>query len=418
MVDGIRKPRRSAASSEDVSQEVTVTTAPVATAPVLDVDIFSDEVLDNPWSTYRTIRDTAPVVHVEHELYDVYAVGRFEDVRTILKDWHRFTSAEGVSFNDLGNDVARGTVVGCDPPLHDQLQAVMLERLRLSEVKKLHGVVQGKTDGLVAGLVERGDFDAVSDLAEQLVPAVVGELVGISGDALYRFARGGEAIFTVMGPANLRTEESFPVLMDLLQLIGGLTRNDMVPGSMGWALYDAAERGEIPEDMCTTLLLNYVGPGFETTINAIGNALWILGSNPEQWEILRGDPALVPAAVNETLRLESPIQAWSRYCVEGTEIDGVRVPAGSRIAVLLGSANRDERRYADSDHCDVRRNPTDHVAFGHGIHSCVGAFLARAQVGAVLTALLQRARSLECGAPVRRLTNTTRGLRSLPVRLS
>ena len=390
----------------------------MSTAPRLDVDLFSDDCLEEPWPLYRAVRDAGPAVHIENDLYDVYAVGRFGDVRAALRDWHTFSSAEGTGFNDLANETARGTVVGTDPPLHDQLRGIMLERLSISEVRNLAGVVQTRADGIVADLVARGSFDAVKDLAERMVPDVLGELLGISGEVLDSFAHAGPAIFDVMGSANSRMEASFEPLMVLLQQVGAVSRDDMVPGGMGWDLYEAAERGEIPEDMNTTMLLNYVGPGFETTISGISNAVWLLAREPEQWKALKHDPSLIPSAVNEVIRMESPIQTWARQTTRDVEIDGVTIPGGSRVAILFGSANRDERHYPEPDRFDVRRNPADHVGFGHGIHLCIGAPLARAELTAVIAALVQRVTTLECGAPVRRLNNTTRGLASLPVSVS
>jgi cytochrome P450 len=386
----------------------------MTTVPKLDVDIFSDEVLDVPWPAYRSIRDAGPVVRLEQETYDVYAIGRFEDVRAALRDWQTFSSAKGIAFNEPMNETARGTIL-CDPPEHDKVRGVMLDRLRLSEVRVLEGVVQSKADALVASLVERGSFDAVTDLAERLVAGVMGDLIGISGDVLDRFATEGYVFFTTAGPANKRTHEAFPLLLGLVQLIGGLTKEDMAQGSMGWDLYEAAERGQVPEELCATLLLNYVGPAFETTINAIGNAVWLLARESDEWAALKSDATLVSSAVNEALRVESPIQIWGRYCHREADFRGVTIPAGSRVAILFGAGNRDERNYRDPDRFDVRRKAVDHLAFGHGIHTCLGAALARAEVGSVITALLQRASRLECGEPVRRLNNTSRGLASLRV---
>lgn len=385
-------------------------------APGSELDMWSDEVLDDPWPHYRAIRDAAPAVYLEQ--YEVYAVGRFADVRAALRDWETFTSADGVAFNDLMNEAEMGTAPGSDPPEHDQIRAAMLERLRLSEVRGLHTLVQGRADALVAELLERRSFDLVTDLAHRYVTEVVGELIGISGDLLEKFGPAGPYFFDTAGPAGERVYEAFPIALELLQEIGRLSKEDMAPGSMGRSLFEAEERGDIPEDSSTMLIWNYLGPAFDTTINGIGSTIWLLARDPQQWKLLREDPSLIPAAFNEGLRMEAPIQIWGRGCRQGAEIDGITIPAGSRMAVIFGSANRDERHYPDPDHFDVRRNPQDHVGFGHGIHACVGAPLARAEAHAVLTALVNQVATLECGEPVREPHNTTRGLAGLPMEVS
>jgi cytochrome P450 len=167
------------------------------------------------------------------------------------------------------------------------------------------------------------------------------------------------------------------------------------------------------------LIFNFMGAAFDTTINAIGSIIWLLATNPSQWDALRGDPSLVPSAVNEGMRRESPLQIWGRFCRESTPVDGATVPEGTRVAVMIGSANRDERHYPDPDRFDVRRNPGDHLGFGQGIHLCVGAPLARIEIASVLGALVKKVRTIElAGDPVRRLSNTTRGFESLPVAVS
>jgi cytochrome P450 len=192
----------------------------------------------------------------------------------------------------------------------------------------------------------------------------------------------------------------------------------MTPGSMGWSLFEAEDRGEIPADSTTMLIWNYIGPAFDTTINGIGSTVWALARDPDQWKVLKDEPALIPSAFNEGLRMETPIAIWARGCRAGAEIDGVTIPPDSRMCVLLASANRDERHYPDPDHYDVRRDPHDHVAFGHGIHSCVGSSLARTEAHAVLSALVSQVTTLECGEPVREPHSTTRGLAGLPMQIS
>ena len=387
-----------------------------ADAPTSGLDLWSTEVLLDPWGHFREMRNTAPAVYLER--YEVYAVGRYRDVRAVLRDWQTFTSADGVAFNDLMNEAELGTAPGTDPPEHDAVRAAMLERLRLTEVRGLTELVQRRADALVAELVERRTFDLVTDLAQRYVTEVVGELIGLSGERLARFGPAGPMFFDVAGPPGDLVYDAFPTALELLQEIGRLTKDDMTPGSMGWSLFEAEDRGEIPPDSTTMLIWNYIGPAFDTTINGIGSTVWALARDPEQWKILKSEPSLVPSAFNEGLRMETPISIWARGCRGGAEIDGITIPPGSRMCVLLGSANRDERHYPEPDRYDVRRDPHDHVAFGHGIHSCVGSSLARTEAHAVLTALVNQVTTMECGEPVREPHSTTRGLAGLPMEVS
>ncbi|MDQ1501400.1 MAG: hypothetical protein QOI86_4740, partial [Actinomycetota bacterium] len=169
-----------------------------ADAPTSDLDLWASEVLIDPWEHFRQIRDTAPAVYLER--YDVYAVGRYRDVRALLRDWQTFTSADGVAFNDLMNEAEMGTAPGTDPPEHDAVRSAMLERLRLTEVRGLADLVRNRADALVAELLERHTFDLVTDLAQRYVTEVVGELIGLSGERLARFGPAGPMFFDVAGP--------------------------------------------------------------------------------------------------------------------------------------------------------------------------------------------------------------------------
>lgn len=186
---------------------------------------------------------------------------------------------------------------------------------------------------------------------------------------------------------------------------------------MGRDLLEAGDRGEIPIEEGFQLLWNYTGAAFDTTANAIGNLLWLLTEHPQVWNEVREDPAMVPSIIEEGLRLESPIQIWGRWCPREATVGASTVPAGSRIALLLAAANRDERMYAEPTRFDPHRNLRNHLAFGHGVHLCVGAALARLELESLFGALAARVRTIELdGDPVRRLNNTVRGFAALPIR--
>jgi cytochrome P450 len=153
----------------------------------------------------------------------------------------------------------------------------------------------------------------------------------------------------------------------------------------------------------------------DTTIAAIGNAIDAFGKNPDQFELLRQDASLIPAAFNETLRLEALMHAQGRGTTRDVDVDGTIIPAGSQIALLFYAGNRDPRHYEDPDTFRVERNPIDHLSFGYGIHGCAGQGLARLEAYAVLDALRRRVKSFTVGEGVRKINNSSRGLDSLPV---
>lgn len=185
-----------------------------------------------------------------------------------------------------------------------------------------------------------------------------------------------------------------------------------------WAqmVYDAADRGEIARDRCPGLMSGYLGPALDTTINGISNLMMLFGDHPDQSDLVRKDPSLVSNAVNEVLRLESPVQRFSRYVTEETFVGDTRIPEGSRAMILYGAANRDERRWADPTTFDVcRERVAEHLAFGNGPHACVGSGLARLELCVILEALVARIARFETGRLERALNQALRGLASLQV---
>ena len=164
------------------------------------------------------------------------------------------------------------------------------------------------------------------------------------------------------------------------------------------------------------LFIDYLAPSLDTTISAIGNAVWLFATHPDQWQLLRQEPDRVKAALNEVLRLESPISCFTRVANVPARIGEFDVPAGSRVLLSFASANRDERRWEDPERFDITRQSAGQLAFGHGEHACVGMGLARLEGAAVLEALVERVATIELdGPPVRKRNNLIRSFASLPV---
>jgi cytochrome P450 len=344
-------------------------------------------------------------------------MARFGQVREALEDWETFSSAHGVGLNDVLNEAWQGTIIASDPPYHDQLRSVLSERLAPRSLRAMNADITQRAAEHVDSLVARGSFDAVADLARAVPIAIVLDLLGFPAEGRDRLLEWAEGSFNVCGPANQRMRDALPAMQELFGWLNTTcTRERMVPGGFATTIHEAAERGDIPAEAVVPLMAGYAIPAMDTTISALGSAVQLFADNPEQWDAVRSDPSLIPGAFNEVLRIESPVQAFARVTHRPYTAEAVTIPSGTRVVVLYGAANRDERHYPDPDRFDVRRSNSDHVAFGAGTHACPGQGLARLEAHAVLEALATRVERWEITSePQRKLANTTRSLDSLPV---
>jgi cytochrome P450 len=379
-----------------------------------NIDLFADDVLLNPYGVYREMRDSGPLLYLER--HDVWAVPRYCDVRAALGAPEILISGKGVGLNDEMNTSSIGTIIATDPPRHAVLRSVLADRLSPRAVKSLEQTIEAQADALVADLVQRGTFDAVDDLARKFPVSVVMDLIGLPEEGRDVMLDWADASWNVFGPMNERTITSIPRRREMRDyLLRVATRDRLTPGSMGLAVYEAADRGTIGYESCIPLLAAYTVAGMDTTINALGHAVWLFARHPEQWDLVRSGSVRIPSVFNEILRYEPPVQLFARYAEDDYPVAGAVIPRGSRVVLVFGSANRDERRWDDPDRFDVKRDATAHLSFGYGIHYCVGAGLAKLEALAVLTALAKRVRRFHAGEPERRLNNVLRGLNRLPV---
>lgn len=383
------------------------------TVPECDVDLFAEEVLRDPYPTYARMRATGPVVRVPR--YDFLAVSRYAEVRAVLLDAERFVSGRGVGFNAGFNEVRSSSVIASDEPRHGMLRSVLEPRLGPRALRDVERTIRSRAAQLVAEVARRDSFDAVTEFAEVFPVQVVGELIGLPEDRRSQLLLWANGAFNAFGPPNERTEAGLTAIGEQFEYIRTVaTREQLAPGSMGAAVYEAADAGLIPEEYCLHLLSAYLTAGMDTTVNALGAMISLLGNHPEAWRELQAEPQLAPSAINEVFRIEAPAQLFSRVAAERVELAGVPIEGGQRVAVLYASANRDERQYPDPDRFDVRRNPAGHLTFGIGPHACAGQALARIELRAVLDALLDQVDTIAVGEPVRKINNVLRGLSSLP----
>ncbi len=382
-----------------------------------DIDLWSEEVIRSPYETYRRLRDLGPAVWLEQ--YQAFVVARYQDVYDALHDHESFASGEGVALNEQLNQKMKGSALVSDPPYHDHVRRVMGKPLTPRALREYQDDFQRLADELVDRLLERGSFDAVVDFAQLFPLSVVPDLLGWPAEGRDDFLAWASAGFNALGPMNERARADIPVLAGMWAFMAEIVQPGRLrAGSWGADLVEAAGQGTVSRQLLPALIGDYLVPSLDTTISALTSAMLFLGRHPEQWQAIRADHSLIPNALNEVIRLETPIRALSRVLTRDRDLGGTVLPAGSRALMLYASANRDERYWDAPDEFDVKRpNANSHLGFGHGIHGCVGQGLARLEGHALLTALADKARTIEVGEPEYRVHNTIRAISALPATL-
>lgn len=386
------------------------------TGATVDVDLWSDDVLTDPYETYRTMRKQGSALHLEK--YDLWALTDYESVRFALGNHDVFSSRHGIAVSDEINAMMPDIILHDDGEIHSAMRGVLSPLLTPRALRKLTEEIDAEAERLVESVLARStSIDAMTDLAEVLPVSVVARLIGLPEDRRMRLLDWADCSFTAFGPMNQRTQLALGEIQEFFGYLGTEAAPEhLTEGSWGQAIYAAAGRGEIAPERAFQLMFALAGAGMDTTISALGSALELFARHPDQWAAVRADPSLILSAFTEVVRLESPIQYFTRKAEKDHDVNGVTVPQGARVVVMYGSANRDERKWADADRFDVRRNPVDQVGFGYGIHACVGQPLARIEAAALFKALAARVDRFElAGEPTRALNNIVRRAKSVPL---
>lgn len=377
-------------------------------------DLYGRAALQDPYPAYRQIRDLGPAVWMGKR--KLWAIGRFDDVRAALKADQALVSGRGVAANEAVNRVESPITLTSDGEVHARRRQVLIQPVSPQPLKDLRPRLAAEADRLVAALADGSPFDAMARFAAHLPVTVVAELVGLDEDGRKNMLRWAAATFNALGVMNARGVGALPHLYELTGYIQKLSRDKVAPGSWAARLFDAADRGELSPEEAQAMIIDYVGPALDTTILATGHMVWRLATTPGAYETLRAEPELLAGVVNESVRLASPLRGFTRYVAEDYDVGGTVIPEGARVLVLFASANRDERRFPDPDRFDVRRNPREHVGWGHGPHACVGMHLARLEMEVLLERLMARVEWIEVGQPTPIWNNALQGFETLPTR--
>ncbi len=382
----------------------------------------------NPYPLYHLMRADDPV-RPSDLLPDVWVFLRHEDVSTLLHD-RRFSSeynADGSSRALGGAEVEGGlldrrTMLTSDPPDHTRLRGLVSKAFTPRMVESLRPRIQQIVDALLDEVAPRGRMDLMADFAYPLPVTVIAEMLGISPDDRERFRRWSDDVIVTIEPLvsaedRERAQRSATELQQYFELIVAQRRRS--PGTdLLSALIAAEEQGDrlSSEEMYATCVLLLVA-GHETTKNLIGNGMLALMRHPDQLRLLRDEPSLIESAVEELLRYDSPVQSTIRIALEDAVMAGKTIARGQMVVLSLGAANRDPERFPDPDRLDIQRAENPHLSFGHGLHFCLGAPLARLEGQIAITTLLRRMPGLRLDAeePEWLPSLTLRGLASLPM---
>ena len=377
--------------------------------------------LDDPYPTYRRLRDEAPVFHAAD--IDVWALTRFEDVRAAASDWETFSTSASGTGNDLDDTyqlfLPAGDVAGNDPPIHTRLRTALRGAFSPSALRvRFEPAVRRQATALVGAIAEAGHGDLAADLARPIPGTVMftwfgfpeqdhAQLLEWFGNMLERDAGHPE-----LPPVAIAARDAVRAyVLEFARQRRATPSDDLMS-----FLVAAVDRGELSQDELLGASLLLFVAGITTTSGLISNSLLHLAEFPAQRALLAADPSLLPNAIEELVRYDAPIQALIRATTRDVEMHGTVIPQGSRVALVWASANRDERHLPDADILDVTRPPQRHLSFGEGIHHCIGAPLARLEGRIVIEEVLRRIPEYEIAGPIVRIkTPTDRSLESLPV---
>ncbi len=342
----------------------------------MEFDPYSDIFFDDPYDLYRELRDDAPVYRNDH--YGFWALSRYDDVVSAHRDWQTFTSTHGITIDMLtasnAQAMAQGSIIFMDPPDHDRMRGLVSRVFTPKAVAALEPMIRGLVNHALDAL-DGPDFDLVADFSAPFPVEVISEILGVPKADRQQIRHWTDALLH-REPGNPKPTQAGMEAM--LHQVG--------------YLYDlAAEKRRHPTaDMFSALIETglsdvevagfgglLAAAGSETVTKLIGNGVVLFSRNPDEWAKVRDDRSLLVPAVEEILRYWAPSQYQGRWSTAETTWHGVTIPAEQPVLLLTGAANRDERAYPDPDRFDVTRPLKLNVGFGHGIHTCLGAALAR-----------------------------------------
>ena len=375
----------------------------------LVLDAVSPAFAADPYPSYAIARETAAVFTQPGD--HLYYLTRHADVHAAFRDkrlgstfLHRYTPEELSLPANIPTwrdprwtqfqAFERWELLNLEPPVHTRLRRLVLEAFTPRAVAALRAPIVERARSLLAPARERGSVDLVNEYAQHFSLGIICDLIGVSPDDRETIKRLSDDTISMYEPglsdeqqarADQAAGDFRRYLLDVVAHRRANPGEDLVA-----ALISATVQGErLTDDQIVSTAMVLLMAGHEATVNATSNGIAALAANPDQWRLLRSGEVSVRDAIEEILRFDPPLQWFERWVLDdGVDIAGVPLPLGARVALVLGAANRDPRRFPDPDRFDLRRDDTGHISFGGGIHFCIGAPLARMEMETTLTELL------------------------------
>lgn len=402
--------------------------------------MLSPEMLSQRYTLYEQARAFQPVLPVPD--LNLWLVFDYEGVRTVLSDYERFSSdfskfmtLEGgealrQAMDQTGSVGLANSLIATDPPVHRKLRNLITRAFTPRAVQKLEGWIEQLSNRMLDEALERGEMDFMQDFAWPMPVTVIAQMLGIPAEDRQQFKRwsdqlvassdlfflGTERDAQDMLQSRQNNEEMRLYFRDIIRQRREVPRDDLIS-----ALLAAEIEGEYlgEEDLLSFCVLLLIA-GNITTTHLLGNAIRCFLEYPDELARLRADLSLTPRAIEEVLRFQSPVQAMIRVSLSDVQLGEVTIPANQRVLAFIGSANRDERQFPEAERFVITRDPNPHIAFGFGIHYCIGAPLARLEAEVALRAFLTRVKRFEPvgdAAPPLAEGFILNGVSSLPLRL-
>ncbi len=385
----------------------------------LDINVIA-----NPYPTYRQLLERDPYHY--SAVTNMWLVSRYDDVNEMIVDWERFSNVQeddGDPARD-GPDLTDASMLNRDPLDHTRLRGLVSRAFTQRQVSRMEDRVREIAHGLLDEVADSDEFDLMANLASMLPTIVIAEMIGVPTEQRAEFRQWSDD-FILGGNPGLTPDQQQRAADAAVALYEYFNRHvelrrDSPADDLTTRLIEAHEEGDrlSRHEMISTLNLLLLA-GNETTTNLIGNGAKALIENPDQLELLRSQPELLPNAIEELLRYDPPVQMDPKTAAADMQLGNRTVHVGDRVAFVLAAANRDPAEFDDPDQLDITREHNNHIAFGRGIHFCLGSPLARLEGRIAFEVLLERFEQIEFGssAPSYKPNSILRGMDQFPIKV-